>query len=274
MVKCNNNYVCEDDAVTYDEITDESKCVAIADNVCTTCDTVLGIRHSNPRKFNEDPIYSVFARKSNEEETESFWDTLDETCDIKRPETHGQNVDPDFYVIEPDYDDVERSTVTSLDRIVKLKLTDTNATKFLQTVRKIANTPRTAKHILEKDTDGSAYMAYLRDLLESDECSSKLIHHANEIPIGISLFLNKLASSKKTVFSKVIQFLNTKPSACLEAVLEECNNILSRDTKSFTRRTSSRLKKKSFTRRRRHTFTRRTSSRHKRKSSTERRHTY
>ena len=274
MVKCNNNYVCEEDAITYEEITDESKCVAIADNICTTCDTVLETRNSSPKSFNEDPISTVFAIKSSEEETESFWDTLDEKCNIKRPVTHGQNVDPDFYVIEPDYDDVERSTETSLDRIVKLKLTDTNATRFLHTIRKIAHTPRTAKHIIQMDTDGSAYMAHLRDLLESDECSSKLIHHANEIPIGISLFLNKLASSKKTVFSKVIQFLNTKPAACIEAVLEECNNILSRDTKSFTRRTSPRLKKKSSTRRRRHTFTRRTSSRLKKKSSTERRHTY
>ena len=50
MVKCNNNYVCEDDAVTYDEITDESKCVAVADDVCTTCDTVLGTRNSIPKK--------------------------------------------------------------------------------------------------------------------------------------------------------------------------------------------------------------------------------
>ena len=229
MVKCNNNYVCEEDNVTLDEITDASKCVAIADNMCTTCDTILGTRASNPRTFNEDPIYSVFAKKANEQETESFWNTLDERCGIKRPATHGQKEEPVFYVVDPDYDDVERCTSILLNRLDKLKLNNTNAANFLKTINKIANSPRTKKHIIQMDRDGTAYMTYLRELLQSDKCSSKLIHHANELPIGIGLFLNQLAHSKKNAFMKVIRFLNTNPPACIEAVIEECINILSRN---------------------------------------------
>ena len=268
MVKCNNNYVCEEDAVTFDEITDASKCVAIADNVCTTCDTISGARSSNPQTFNKDPIYAVFAKKSNEQETESFWDTLDEKCDIKRPATHGQKEEPVFYVIDPDYDDVDQSTAIVLLRINKLRLNNTNAYRFLNTINAIANSPRTAKHIIQMDRDGSAYMRYLRDLLESDKCSSKLIHHANELPIGIGLFLHQLANSKNSGFIKVVQFLNKNPSACIEAVIEECTSILSRTTSS-----KSKPFKRAKTLKRAKSFTRKISSKFKRKSTIKRRQT-
>jgi hypothetical protein len=235
MVKCNNNYVCEEDFFSMDEITDPSKCVAIEDNLCTTCDSISGARTANPKGFNDDPIYALFAKKSTAEETEAFWDTLTERCDIKRPATHGQKIESAFYVIEPDYDDLEHSTNISLHRIANLSLIDTNSFRFLKTINKIANTPRTAKHILQKDSDGTAYMAYLRELLQSDRCSSKLIHHANELPIGIGLFLHQLAIAKQSTFIKVIKFINTEPGACVEAVLEECSNILSRSNSSKSR---------------------------------------
>lgn len=245
MVKCNNNYVCEEDVLTMDEITDASKCVAIDDNSCTTCDSILGARNANPKNFNDDPIYALFAKKSTAEEKEAFWDTLTERCDINRPATHGQIVEPTFYVIEPDYAELEHSTNVVLDRIAQLNLTNTNSFHFVKTINKIANTPLTAKHIIQRDNDGTAYMAYLRELLQSDRCSSKLIHHANELPIGIGLFLHQLSVANQSAFIKVITFLNTEPGACIEAVLEECSNILSSSKSSKTRKRSSKSKNKS-----------------------------
>ena len=74
MVKCNNNYECNDDAVTYDEITEENvkKCIALDNDQCVLCDSVKFLNDNNRSKLNNDPIEFIFGN-SEPEKNEIFW---------------------------------------------------------------------------------------------------------------------------------------------------------------------------------------------------------
>ena len=59
-IKCNNNYVCIEDIITFETIEDPNKCVSLGDGICTTCEGVDTAKKANYELFGRNPIKSVF----------------------------------------------------------------------------------------------------------------------------------------------------------------------------------------------------------------------
>ena len=53
-----------------------------------------------------------------------------------------------------------------------------------------------------------------------------MIHDANELPINIELLFNLWHKSDDIHFIKVVNFLDKRPEACLEYVLDTCIRLL------------------------------------------------
>lgn len=228
MVICNNNYICEEDYISFDTIETPDDCVSIGPNKCVKCETILQTQSSNPVQFNKEPIKQIFGENSTPEEKDKFWDLIQEKCNIQRPSTHGQK-EEELYILEPNYEQLTDSKETINSRLINLykgtNTQDMNAYKFLETIYKIANSVNKFKE-LSQHGDNAGYQRYLRFILQEDNCSSQLIHNANELPINIDLFMSKLANSSDDKFTEIIDFLNSRPQLCLEGVIELCIKIL------------------------------------------------
>ena len=228
MVICNNNYVCEDDLISMETIESPEDCVSIGDNKCVKCETVLQTLLSNPEQFSKDPIKQIFNETSTPEEKDMFWDLIQEKCNIQRPSTHGQKEELS-YIPEPNLEQLSASKEIINSRFLNLyrgaNIEDMNAYNFLETIYKIAiSTDKFKEFAQQGDNDG--YQRYLRSILESDNCSSQIIHNAVILPINIELFISKLADSSDQKFAEIVSFLNSKPQLCLEGVIEFCVKIL------------------------------------------------
>lgn len=218
MVKCNNNYICYDDIITYEEIKNENTCVAIDNYKCSMCETINEIKNSNIIEFNKDPIRFIFG-ESKHEKNDEFWELLKEKCNIERDEHHPE----DEYVIhESNYEELE----TNYNNIkMRLNNDTSNASKFISTMYKIAKSPLNIDKI---QYNRETYTRHIKNILESDKCTSQIIHNANELPFSIEILFNHLISLNNETFCKIIDFLNSKPQLCLEAVIEKCLQINSK----------------------------------------------
>jgi hypothetical protein len=238
-ITCNDGYVCEDDIITYEPIDDPNNCVALENGVCTTCDSINVARQSNPLGFNEDPIKISFAIDRSKEENDAFWDLLSTKCKINRPSTAAIS-GPEFYVAEPDYDLLNSDFQQIQQRIQQYteeqKITNSNASKFINAIYKVATSARGIDFTSKSDAE-EFFKNEVRKLLIEEQCSSQMIHKVNELPLSIQTFLNQLVESPENKFIQVAKLLDTKPGICLEGVLTQCFNILERQNAGRKRKT-------------------------------------
>jgi hypothetical protein len=190
MIKCNNNYKCNEDKITFEDITSSNNCIALGDNNCTTCESINEIRKHNPEQFNANPIRLIFDTIGTETENENFWSLLKSKCSIQRPETSMQKT-PIFHISEPDYNVLLTDKDKIQQRLVHFRkigeIKDSNASNFVDTLYKIATLPSSATFNSMPELKQS-----MHDILNRDNCSSRMIHDANKLPINIQLFFRQL----------------------------------------------------------------------------------
>ena len=219
MIRCNNNYTCEYDFITYEplKLEDENNCIALRKERCTLCDTINEMKKHAPIEFNKNPIKLLFDENKTKEEINEFWELLKIRCGIERGELVEESA---FEIVEPDYEELK----INYDKIkIQINNHESNAYKFINTIYNIAISANN-KELYENNKE--SYNRYVRYILENDECSSRIIHDANELPFNIGIFLNILSNSDNKSFCKVIDYLNSKPQACIEAVIKICFKIL------------------------------------------------
>ena len=159
-----------------DPIGDHKPCVAVADNMCATCEIINTTKNSNPILFNENPLKAVFDKKANSEENERFWVLLRDNCAIERSETSAQTA-PAFYVAEPDYEELDRFQYKIQLRIRQYlgegKINNNNASKFITTMYNVARAP-VGENFTTKSDPSEFLRNKIKNILENDACSSQI----------------------------------------------------------------------------------------------------
>ena len=255
-IHCNNDYVCKEDIITLDEITDNTTCVALNNEVCSTCDTIRNVQHDNPQLFTNNPLRAIFAVDKSPDEIEQFWSLIKTKCDISKPESLKQSA-PDFYVSEPDYDALLQDKNIILKRIREFVdsgyITDIAASNFVNIFYKIAT--------LYHDTNPKNREQFSTDMygiLKYEECSSRMIHDPTSYPIQIQNMFYLFANTNDVKFKAITDLLNDKPTACLDGIIGPITNILNSQEylnnggknitykkRKFQKKKSSKRKKKS-----------------------------
>jgi hypothetical protein len=228
-IKCNNNYVCIEDIITFETIEDPNKCVSLGDGICTTCEGVDTAKKANYELFGRNPIKSVFNIDKSPQENESFWELLNTKCLITKPTMYEQT--SEFYISEPDYDLLNTYLENIQQRIQQYleesKITNTNASKFILAIYKLAMSLRDSNY--RTKTDPKDFLTRnFKDILTAENCSSQMIHDITVLPFSIQMFLSQLSEAPEISFIRVAKFLDTQPQACLEAVLQKSSDILNK----------------------------------------------
>jgi hypothetical protein len=227
-IRCNDGYLCREDIIDYEEISDPSTCVALADNKCTTCANILNTQKNNPILFRENPIKAIFDVDKPPQENNAFWNLITEKCGIVRPSTSEQPT-PKFYIAEPYYAKLTDDHTTIQQHIQQLaregKIKNVNASAFIAAIYKLAISPSKVD-LSDKSEPKLLLTDMFKQILQDEQCSSQLIHEPIELPINIQAFFDKLLHVPESDFVKVVDFLDKKPEACLEAVLTSCMKLL------------------------------------------------
>ena len=228
-IKCNNNYVCIEDIITFETIEDPNKCVSLGDGICTTCEGVDTAKKANYELFGRNPIKSVFNIDKSPQENESFWELLNTKCLITKPTMYEET--SEFYISEPDYDLLNTYLENIQQRIQQYleesKITNTNASKFILAIYKLAMSLRDSNYRTKTDPQDFLTRNF-KDILTAENCSSQMIHDITVLPFSIQMFLSQLSEAPEISFIRVAKFLDTQPQACLEAVLQKSSDILNK----------------------------------------------
>ena len=136
----------------------------------------------------------------------------------------------EFTIIQPDYDKLEIDYDSIKNKIYDNK---SNSYKFIDTLYKIAKRPSL---INLSEYNQEIFYRDIKNILETDNCSSQIIHKAVELPYYVELFFNQLANTNNETFCQVIDFLNKKPQVCLEAVIEHCLKILNLEIDKYIKK--------------------------------------
>ena len=228
-IKCNNNYVCIEDIITFETIEDPNKCVSLGDGICTTCEGVDTAKKANYELFGRNPIKSVFNIDKSPQENESFWELLNTKCLITKPTMYEQT--SEFYISEPDYDLLNTYLENIQQRIQQYleesKITNTNASKFILAIYKLAMSLRDSNYRTKTDPQDFLTRNF-KDILTAENCSSQMIHDITVLPFSIQMFLSQLSEAPEISFIRVAKFLDTQPQSCLEAVLQKSSDILNK----------------------------------------------
>ena len=227
-IKCNDGYLCIDDIIDYEEISDPATCVALEDGTCTTCANVLNTQKNNYSLFRDNPIKAIFNIDKTIQKNNEFWKVLTEKCGIVRPSTSEQPT-PEFYIAEPDYAKLTDDHATIQQRIQQLardgKIKNVNASAFIAAIYKLAISP--SKVDFSSKSEPKPFLTSMfKQILQEEHCSSQLIHEPIELPINIQTFFQQLVDVPESGFAEVVDFLDKKHEACLEAILESCMAIL------------------------------------------------
>ena len=245
-IKCNNNYVCIEDIITFETIEDPNKCVSLGDGICTTCEGVDTAKKANYELFGRNPIKSVFNIDKSPQENESFWELLNTKCLITKPTMYEQT--SEFYISEPDYDLLNTYLENIQQRIQQYleesKITNTNASKFILAIYKLAMSLRDSNYRTKTDPQDFLTRNF-KDILTAENCSSQMIHDITVLPFSIQMFLSQLSEAPEISFIRVAKFLDTQPQACLEAVLQKSSDILNK--KNGGKRKTRKHKKRNHT---------------------------
>ena len=232
-VKCNDNYICENDNVTYEDIETPDHCLSIGDKMCTTCESASLTRSSNSEMFNRSPVQSIFGEGDyGPDADERFWNILHEKCGMNRPSTSSQqSLSPNFFIALPNYSNFNANVAKILTRTRNYAkeglIKDANTSMFIETIQKVVTSLKDIN--FEKYSDPKEFIKSLfRDILRSEQCSSQMIHDPIVIPASVEVFVNELAETPKTKFILVARLLYKRPEACLEAVIEKCHSIMSK----------------------------------------------
>jgi hypothetical protein len=246
MGKCNSEYTCTEDIYTFEPIENDN-CVAIENDVCTSCENIISTRNRNAHFFNENPLKAIFDKNSSPEENDKFWDILNKNCGINRPESSQQTL-PEFYIAEPDYEEVTISFNIIKQRIQHIRdiIADNNASKFIDAIFRVVNSPQNIDFSSKSNPKGFLGNK-IRDILRSESCSSQIIHEPTELPLLISLFLERLSIASEDKFISVINFLDKSHQLCLEGIIEACNEILENKRGGMKRTKNNKLKSKNNT---------------------------
>lgn len=246
MVKCNNDYICEEDVITTEDIESEDDCVAVSNRMCTTCGSIGEIRKANAESFNRNPIYSIFG-VNQDKHTEAFWKVLESKCSIKKPESASQETS--FYVGEPEYSVLDSDYATILNRIQEMKtpddaLPDVNASNFITSLHKIGSVSH--GHVM---TSVEQLRSKVHQVLHDTQCSSRMIHDPTKLPLNIQIFFSQLAASPPANFKRVILLLEQKNQSCLEGIIDQSTRYLTSGGRRW--QTSRRSRRRRKTRHRR-----------------------
>ena len=130
MIRCNNDYICKDDFITYEQLNpeDEKNCIALRNERCTLCDTINEMKKHAPINFNENPIKLIFDENKTKEEVNEFWELLKEKCGIERGELAKESA---FEIVEPDYEELK---INSDNVKIRINRHESNAYKFINTM--------------------------------------------------------------------------------------------------------------------------------------------
>ena len=229
MAKC-NDFICFNDAITYEDI-EVDKCVAYKPENCLNCTTINDTLNNESlrKQFLENPIKALFQAdvSADADINAKFIENIKKTCkDIKFGEISTKNTKS---IVLPDLQQLQQDYETIIKRIESkgYKLDTSNAYKFIMTIFEIANIPSHLKLKEELTNNNTSMLSRnIMDILNKSQCSSRLIHDSTIIPINIQLFLGKLVLSNDIMFQSVIEYLNTKPQGCLEAVINKATNII------------------------------------------------
>lgn len=227
-ITCNDGYLCMEDIIDWNEITNPATCVALEDGKCTTCANILDTKQNNPILFRENPIKAIFGVDKTPQENNAFWKLLTDKCSIVRPSTSEQPT-PEFYIAEPDYEKLTDDHATIQRRIQQLardeKIKNANASAFIAAIYKLAISP--SKVDFSSKSEPKPYLTSLfKQILQEEHCSSQLIHEPLELPINIQTFFQQLLNVPESGFVEVVDFLDKKHEACLEAIIESCMTLL------------------------------------------------
>jgi len=253
MPICNNNYLCHEDMITFDEITSNNKCIAIAPNKCTMCDTIKEIQAQNSQFFNENPIKAIFNEESSNNEITKFWQLLKEICNINHTIT--EQKDQSYYIPIPNIKKAYQNIKIIVNRYNNQQYSknkDKNNAGdqyfintmlvFISILNSAIKMNKTADHFSDKNKTRDNYYRQIKNILEKYNFSSQSIHYPNELVINIEIILTNLATVTKKKFFKAIHYILSKPQICMEALLTQINNIL--NSNNFTQKQKKRLTKK------------------------------
>lgn len=219
--KC-GEYDCEEDFITYDDI-EVNNCVAYKNFHCMNCENIKTYLKdpNNKKHFTENPIKKLYNLDETPEKNKELLESIKNICKIQF-----DNEPQKFILIEPDYKQLEYDYTQILKKLELYKFENkiqkyVNADNFINSLYLVAKSPDTLSQILTQyDDPESFYKRWIKDLLEKQQCSSRLTHEVTELPINIQVLFNNLLKINDKKFDKFIEFLETKPQACLEGVIE------------------------------------------------------
>ena len=227
-IRCNDGYLCMNDVIDYEEINDASTCIALEDEMCTTCENISNTQKNNYSLFRDNPMKAVFNVDKTPQEINAFWKLLTEKCSIVRPSTSEQ-ISTEFYIAEPDYTKLTNNHNIIQRRIQQLaidgKIKNANASAFITAIYKLAISP--SEIDFSSKTEPKTFLkSRFKQILQEEHCTSQLIHEPLELPINIQTLFQQLVDVPESYFVEVVDFLDKKHEACLEAILESCMTIL------------------------------------------------
>ena len=217
MAKC-GNFVCSEDALTYDEIV--PPCISAGVDMCVSCKTVTDTRAHDIESFNDNPLAKLFAiEKSSKQEVNEIWRQITTQCGIKKPSMVRKTP---TYVVEPDLQQVSRD-IQSISKRISSKLTKRKVGLWLIALQRVASMAQrwnmTIKlGVYKRKCDLLKYMkGEILDALKNVKCGGS--HNPREMPIGIAIFLRAWAKSDNTRFKKVLNFL-LRGEGCMEGKIQ------------------------------------------------------
>ena len=254
----NSNKNCQEDILTYENINlDTGQYIQIPSRGCINCSffpeyfkTIdLKTFYKKPSKILlgvDNPTYDAEILKQ-----------LISKCNIHPPEfTARNNINNNINLFEPDFEEFDSRYHIIQERLANTNQLGNNSEKFLNTLYQIIHSYDKLKAIknsknISRNTKILYHHRHIKNILNSTNCSSRMVHNTENIPYAIYHFVITLSLSTDSVFNEIMKFLNTAPQACLEGTLEKAASyfITPKPTqfggKKTTRKHKKRINKKS-----------------------------
>ena len=230
-------------------------------NKCFNCSTILN--SLKLQYIRENPVEGFTTQKSTPESDKKFREDVLKICKKEWPSPAlKNNIEVSFNLInEPIFNDNYKTIIKTINN------NNSNSHKFFKSMKEIALYMNGKTYIINNDDKKIQLIRNLQTILTKNNFSSQLIHDPFSLFLEIEPLFNKILDNSKSNHINI--FLDKKPQACIEAIIEIINENLNKLNSSLKKTTSSSPKNRKLTSRR--SFKKTTSSSPKKRKLTSKR---
>lgn len=202
---------CEMDAVTFDDLDENEKCVAAEENLCVSCRTAELIAKQD-QNFYRNPGQVLFNKEMSNEQQQFLWSQLKENCNMEQKQLAEEKLE----FIPPNVLEA-KSHLAEIRRFVS----EDQFPYFQAMFNIVATSYRIVKDFETLRPAQLNHYEYLlkqeyRDYLQAGGWSCLLVHHPLELPFVLALILATVANNpRKSV--DVLRYAQNGKNVCAEA---------------------------------------------------------